>query len=147
MRSELTLRAATTNQIRGARVPVKKHNPSDLFPQYRNYSHGIEISGDSRILIISGLNGYEPDGETMPEPFEAQARLIWTYIGSILTSANLGFKDIVSLRTYLAHPDYDEPNIAVRKEFLGSNEPASTVICCQLLETKWKLEIEAIAAA
>ncbi|MGI9204463.1 MAG: RidA family protein [Woeseiaceae bacterium] len=127
-------------------MPIKKHNPKDLFPQYNNYSHGIEVTGDSRILFISGLNGYEHDGETMPKSFEGQARLIWTHIGSILTSANMGFEHIVSLRTYLAHPDYDEPNIAMRKEFLGSNEPASTVICCQLLESKWKLEIEAVAA-
>jgi len=127
-------------------VPVKKHNPPDLFPQYNNYSHAIEVSGDSRILFISGLNGYEADGVAMPESFEDQARLIWSYIGSILESAGMTYENIVSLRTYLAHPDYDEPNIAMRKEFLGNNEPASTVICCQLLETKWKLEIEAVAA-
>ena len=98
------------------------------------------------MLFISGLNGYEADGVSMPDSFEDQARLIWTYIGSILESAGMGYGNIVSLRTYLAHPDYDEPNIAMRKEYLGNNEPASTVICCQLLETKWKLEIEAVAA-
>ena len=86
------------------------------------------------------------DGVEMPESFEDQAHLIWTYIGSILKSADMGYENIVSLRTYLANPDYDEPNIAVRKEYLDDNEPASTVICCQLLETKWKLEIEAVAA-
>lgn len=127
-------------------MPVKRHNPSDLFPQYNNYSHGIEVVGDSRVLFISGLNGYEQDGVSMPETFEGQARLIWSYIGSVLESAGMGYDNIVSLRTYLAHPDYDEQNIAMRKEFLGDNEPASTVICCQLLETEWKLEIEAVAA-
>ena len=58
----------------------------------------------------------------------------------------MGYENIVSLRTYLCHPDFDELNIAIRKEFLGSCEPASTVVCCQLLETEWKLEIEAVAA-
>jgi len=127
-------------------MPLKKHNPTDLFPQYNNYSHGIEVFGDSRLLFISGLNGYEPDGISMPKSFEGQARLIWRHIGSILDSADMGYANIVSLRTYLGHPAYDEPNIAMRREFLGDNEPASTVICCQLLETEWKLEIEAIAA-
>jgi enamine deaminase RidA (YjgF/YER057c/UK114 family) len=127
-------------------VPIKKHNPTDIFPQYSNYSHGIEVSGNSRILFISGLNGYESDGATMPDSFEDQARLIWTHIGTILRAAGMGFEDIVSLRTYLAHPDFDVPNIAMRREFLGDHEPASTVICCQLLETRWKLEIEAVAA-
>ena len=127
-------------------MPIEKHNPTDLFPQYNNYSHGVEVAGDSRVLFISGLNGYERDGISIPDSFEGQARLIWTYIGSILESAGMTYENIVSLRTYLAHPDYDEPNIALRKEFLGDNQPASTVICCQLLETEWKLEIEAVAA-
>ena len=86
------------------------------------------------------------DGTTMPESFEEQGRLIWTHIGSILESASMGYEHIVSLRTYLAGPEFDESNIALRKEFLGNSEPASTVICCQLLESKWKLEIEAVAA-
>lgn len=127
-------------------MAVKRHNPTDVFPQYQNYSHGVEVGGDSRILFISGLNGYEADGRTMPETFEGQARLIWTHMGSILRSAGMGYENIVSLRTYLAHPDYDEPNIAMRREFLGDNEPASAVVCCPLLESDWKLEIEAVAA-
>ncbi|MEO0488580.1 MAG: RidA family protein [Cyanobacteria bacterium P01_A01_bin.123] len=127
-------------------MPITKHNPTELFPQYHNYSHAVEVSGDSRILFISGLNGYLPDGTTLPESFEAQGELIWGHIGTILKSAGMGYENIVSLRTYLASPDYDEPNVQLRMKYLGDNEPASTVICCQLLESKWKLEIEAIAA-
>jgi hypothetical protein len=56
-------------------MPVIKHNPKELFPQYRCYSHAIEIHGDSRLLLISGLNGYLSDGITMPESFENKQRL------------------------------------------------------------------------
>jgi len=31
-------------------------------------------------------------------------------------------------------------------KYLGNHEVSSTVICCQLLDPKWKLEIEAMAA-
>jgi 2-iminobutanoate/2-iminopropanoate deaminase len=55
--------------------------------------------------------------------------------------------NLVSLRTYLDDPKYDEPNALMRAKQLGSHRVASTVVCCQLLETKWKLEIEAVAAA
>ncbi len=127
-------------------MAIIRHNPQTLFPQYRNYSHAVEVEGDSRILFISGLNGYMPDGETMPESFEEQGEIIWGHIGEILNSAKMGYKNIISLRTYLASPEYDEPNVKLRVKYFGDNEPASTVICCQLLETKWKLEIEAIAA-
>lgn len=127
-------------------MTITKHNPKELFPPYRNYSHAIEVSGESRILFISGLNGYLADGKTMPDSFEEQGELIWKHIGSILKSAGMTYDNIVSLRTYLASPEYDELNVKLRMKYLGDNHPASTVICCQLLESKWKLEIEAVAA-
>ena len=46
-------------------MPVVKHNPENLYPQYQNYSHAIEVSSGSRLLIISGLNGYLADGKSM----------------------------------------------------------------------------------
>jgi len=127
-------------------MPITKHNPIEMFPQYRNYSHAVEVSGNSRLLFISGLNGYLSDGMTMPDSFEEQAEIIWRYVGVILKSAGMTYENIVSLRTYLASPEYDEPNVRLRMKYLGDNQPASTVVCCQLLESKWKLEIEAVAA-
>jgi enamine deaminase RidA (YjgF/YER057c/UK114 family) len=128
-------------------MPTAKHNPSELFPQYRNYSHAIEVSSNSRLLFISGLNGYLADGKTMPDSFEEQGEIIWGHIGTILKSAGMTYENIISLRTYLSSPEYDEPNVKLRMKYLGNNQPALTVICCQLLEPKWKLEIEAVAAA
>lgn len=49
------------------------HNPADLFPPYRGYVHAAEVVGGARLLFISGLNGYERDGISMPESFEEQA--------------------------------------------------------------------------
>lgn len=118
-------------------MPIIRHNPLELFPQYRNYSHAVEVSGDSRILFISGLNGYLPDGKTMPDLFEEQGRIIWEHIGSILKFAGMSYDNIISLRTYLSSPEYDEPNVKLRMKYLGNNQLASTVICCQLLESKW----------
>lgn len=127
-------------------MAIIKHNPQTLFPQYSNYSHAVEVEGDARILFISGLNGYQPDGTTMPDSFEEQCKIIWEHIGEVLKSANMSYENIISLRTYLASPEYSEASTEIRVKYLGNNEPASTTICCQLLETKWKLEIEAIAA-
>jgi len=127
-------------------MPVIKHNPEGVFPPYRAYSHAVEVKGDSSILIISGLNGYLADGQTMPDSFEEQGEIIWQHIGTILKSAGMGYENVVSIRTYLADPSYDEANVQLRMKYMGDNKPASTVICCQLLETKWKLEVEAMAA-
>lgn len=127
-------------------MAIIKHNPTGLFPQYRNYSHAVEISGNSRLLIISGLNGYLQDGKSMPDSFEEQGEIIWQNIGTILRSADMGYENIVSIRTYLADPSFDEANVQLRVKYLADNQPALTVICCQLLDPKWKLEVEVTAA-
>jgi enamine deaminase RidA (YjgF/YER057c/UK114 family) len=127
-------------------MPVIKHNPEKLYPQYQSYSHAVEIRGDSRLLIISGLNGYLQDGKTMPESFEEQGEIIWQHLGTILESAGMNYTNLVSLRTYLASPEYDEPNVRLRKKYLGDHQVALTVVCAQLLDPRWKLEVEAIAA-
>jgi 2-iminobutanoate/2-iminopropanoate deaminase len=128
-------------------VTVIKHNPQGLFPQYKCYSHAIEIGGGSRLLMISGLNGYLADGKTMPETFEEQAEIIWGHIRTLLDSAGMDVTHLVSLRIYLADPAYDEANVRMRVKYLGAHEPCLTVVCCRLLDPRWKLEIEAMAAA
>ena len=127
-------------------MPIVAHNPSAVFPPYRAYCHGMEVKGESSLLFISGLNGYMADGQTMPESFEEQADLVWGHIQSILASAGMQLGNIVSLRTYLADPAYDEANVRMRVKYLGDHTPSSTVICCRLLDPRWKLEVEAVAA-
>jgi enamine deaminase RidA (YjgF/YER057c/UK114 family) len=127
-------------------MAIIKPNPAGLFPPYRSYSHAVEISGNNRLLIISGLNGYLPDGTTMPDSFEEQGDIIWQHIGTLLRAAGMDYENLVSIRTYLADPIYDEPNVQLRMKYLGSHQPASTVVCCKLLEPKWKLEVEAMAS-
>jgi 2-iminobutanoate/2-iminopropanoate deaminase len=127
-------------------VPVIKHNPENIYPQYQNYSHAMEVSSGSRLLIISGLNGYLADGKSMPETFEEQGEMIWKHLGTVLESAQMGYQNLVSIRFYLASPEFDEANVRLRKKYLGNHQPALTVICCQLLDPHWKLEVEAMAA-
>ncbi|HKR33432.1 MAG TPA: Rid family hydrolase [Steroidobacteraceae bacterium] len=128
-------------------MPIIQHNPPQLFPPYRCYTHATEIRGDARLLIVSGLNGYLQDGRTMPESFEDQAEIIWMHLQTLLRSADMTVANLVSLRTYLADPKYDEANVRMRVKHLGTHAPCGTVICCQLLDPRWKLEVEAMAAA
>lgn len=127
-------------------MTVIQHNPEGVFPPYRCYSHATEIRGDLRLLLISGLNGYLADGITMPESFEEQGDLIWTYMGTILRSAGMEYRDLVSVRTYLAAPEFDEANVRLRVKYLGEHRVSLTVVCSPLLDPRWKLEIEAMAA-
>lgn len=127
-------------------MPVIQHNPPGVFPPYRCYAHATEVRGDARLLTISGLNGYLADGRTLPESFEAQGDLIWQHIGTILRATDMDYHDLVSMRFYLADPEYDEANVQLRMKYLGTHKVALTVICCRLLDPRWKLEVEATAA-
>jgi len=82
----------------------------------------------------------------MPESFEDQAEQIWQHLGVILAAADLAYCDLVSVRTYLAEPSYRAANTALRTKYLGQHDPSLTVVCCQLLDPSWKVELEAVAA-
>jgi enamine deaminase RidA (YjgF/YER057c/UK114 family) len=124
----------------------RAHNPDDVYPPYVNYAHAIEAPAGARTLYVSGLNGFERDGTTMPGSFEAQAGLIWRHLDRVLASADMTFADLVSLRFYLADPAFDPANVALLMHHLGDHRAARTVVCARLLEPEWLLEVEAIAA-
>lgn len=124
----------------------RTHNPEGVFPPYANYAHAVEVPPGSRLLFISGLNGYESDGRTMPADFESQADLVWSHLERILDSAGMSVTDLVSLRFYLADPALDPSNVTVLTRRLGDHAAARTVVCAGLLEPGWLIEIEAIAA-
>lgn len=127
-------------------MTLQVHNPEGVFPPYANYAHAVEVPAGSRMLFISGLNGYQTDGQTMPADFEAQADLIWSHLERILDDAAMSISDLVSLRFYLAEPVLDPANVAILKSRLGDHRAARTVVCAGLLEPGWLIEIEAIAA-
>ena len=67
-------------------MTVILHNPPEVFPPYRCYAHATEVSAGSRTLYISGLNGFNVDGMTMPESFDEHTELIWKHMGAILNA-------------------------------------------------------------
>ena len=127
-------------------MSLRTINPANVFPPYANYAHAVEVSAGSRLLFVSGLNGYHADGVTMPQDFEGQAELIWSHLESILTAADMSITNLVSLRFYLAEPAHDPANVNLLKRRLGDHHAARTVICAGMLEPGWLVEVEAVAA-
>ena len=125
---------------------IISHNPPGVFPPYAGYAHAVEVPPGARTLFISGLNGYELDGTTMPADFAGQAQLVWRHLGTILTAANMSYSDLVSLRFFLASAADDPANVTLIKEHLGGHRSCRTVVVQELLEPEWLVEIEAIAA-
>ena len=128
-------------------MPITRHNPEGVFPPYSNYAHAVEVPPGARTLYISGLNGYEEDGVSMPADFGGQATLVWRHLGTVLASAGMTYADLVSLRFFLASAADDPANVAILNQHLGDHLAARTVVVQQLLEPAWLIEIEAIAAS
>jgi 2-iminobutanoate/2-iminopropanoate deaminase len=128
-------------------MSLRPINPDNVFPPYANYAHAVEVSAGSRLLFVSGLNGYHADGTTMPDDFEGQAELIWSHLENVLAAADMSITNLVSLRFYLAEPAYDPANVDLLKRRLGDHHAARTVVCAGMLEPGWLVEIEAVAAA
>jgi 2-iminobutanoate/2-iminopropanoate deaminase len=59
----------------------------------------------------------------------------------------MGISDLVKVTTFLSSRDNAPVNTTVRREVLGEHRPALTVIVAEIFDSKWKLEIEAVAAA
>lgn len=124
---------------------MRAFNPGSIPAPEGRYAHAIEVDASRRLLFISGQIPEALDG-SVPEGFEAQCRLVWASIASILASAGLGSRDLIKVTTFLSDRSLSEMNARIRREVLGSHEPSLTVVCASLLDSRWLLEIEAVAA-
>lgn len=110
------------------------------------YSQAIEVRDARRLLFISGQVPESPDGH-VPVDFRSQARLAWSNVEAQLEAASMSIENLVKVTIFLSSREYAAPNSEVRSEFLGSHEPALTVIITGIFDETWLLEIEACGAA
>jgi enamine deaminase RidA (YjgF/YER057c/UK114 family) len=109
------------------------------------YSQALEVAGARRLLFVSGQIPENVQGEIPPD-FRAQAHLAWSNVFAQLQSAGMTPASLVKVTTFLSSREYALVNREVRKEVLGVNAPALTVIIAGIFDERWLLEIEAIAA-
>lgn len=120
--------------------------PADVAAPEGGYVHGLRLAAGQELLFVSGQIPSNPDG-SIAQGFDAQCRAVWRNILAVLQAAGLGVGDIVKITTFLTSRDNAARNGAIRREVLGSHQPALTVIVAQTLDPAWLLEIEAIAAS
>jgi enamine deaminase RidA (YjgF/YER057c/UK114 family) len=115
-------------------------------PPVGGYAQALEITGASRILFISGQIPTEKNG-TVPESFEAQARLVWANIIAQLRAADMTLDNLVKVTFFLSDRKYIPDYRRVRQEVLENRRVALTTIITGIFDEAWLLEIEAVAAA
>ena len=124
---------------------IVAHNPSSVRAPAGGYSMGLELSQHRRLLFISGQVPEKADG-SLPEGFEAQCEQAWRNVIEVLAAAGLGVTHLVKVTTFLTGLDQVVANRAVRRKMLDGHESALTVMIAETVDSKWLLEIEAIAA-
>jgi enamine deaminase RidA (YjgF/YER057c/UK114 family) len=124
---------------------IVNHNPATVHPPAGGYSMGLELTQHRRLLFVSGQVPEKTDG-TVPEGFEAQCAQAWRNVIEVLAAAGLGVEHLVKVTTFLTDRDQVVTNRTIRRAVLGEHQPALTVVIVETVDSKWLLEIEAIAA-
>ena len=121
-------------------------NPQDVHQPLGSYSHQIEISGNERLLVISGQVGMRQDGTIPEDPFE-QIDLAFENIFRNLRAANMEIKDIIKLTYYLVGEIDTAKRRAVVLSKLQGHQPCSTLLYVAALASPvFRVEIDAWAS-
>ncbi|RVX74378.1 hypothetical protein B0A52_01503 [Exophiala mesophila] len=128
-------------------------NPPTLFdPTGHNYSHASVTDSPKRIIHTAGQVAIDQNGQ-IPSTFEAQARLIFSNIKTILAEAGASVKDITMITGFVV--DYSSNTVIFEliKEFLTISgtevhkPPQAVIPVAELAIPGCKLEILVVAAA
>lgn len=120
-------------------------NPETIHPPVGRYVHQIEVSGEDRLLFISGQVGRDRDG-VVPAEALAQLELALRNVLANLEAAGFESTDLVKVVTYVV----GELDPAGRREVIervfGDHITTSTLLFISALAgPQYKVEVDAWA--
>jgi len=125
---------------------VKEHNPGTLVAPFTQFAQGLEFT-PRRWLSISGQVAARPDGSVAPD-VETQLEEVWGKILAILASAEMAPANLVRIGGFITDRADAPAFRAVRDRHLAGARPTSTlVVVAGLVDPRWRVEIEGLAAA
>lgn len=125
---------------------LKHRTPDTIRKPFANYSHGVEVPPNARLLFCSGQLAVSQD-DRIPDGTLAQAHLCFDNIGAVLRSAGMDFSDIVRINAYVTGREHMAPYMVARDARFDDAPPASTLmIVSGFTREEFTVEIEAIAA-
>ncbi|MFI7058318.1 RidA family protein [Streptosporangium canum] len=109
-------------------------------------SQAIKAGG---FVFASGQAGFDENGVTVSDDFEAQARQAFANLDRVLREAGSSLADAVKVTILVTDL---EPNldtiIRLRREFFVEPYPADTLIqISRLAQADWQVEVDATAVA
>jgi len=118
-------------------------------PAAGGYSHVIGVDlGERRMLFVSGQLPLDREGALVGAgDMGAQTRQVFENLRIILESEGATFADVVKMGTYLTSLDDLAAVREVRREYLGTEPPASTLVQVRaLVLPEAMIEVDVIAA-
>ena len=106
--------------------------------------------GYSRAVIAGGfihISGCVCPGTDVPDDVVAQCKGAIGLIAETLKDAGATFADVVRVRYILPNPADFEPCWPTLRATFGAHPPAATMMSCNLIDPKYKIEIEVTALA
>ena len=121
-------------------------DPDCVYAPLGLYSHTVIVPSGTELLFLSGQVGVRPDG-SVGENIAEQADQVFANIVSLLHAHGLEASNIIKLTTYMIADQNGQDVRTARLKHLGSHRPASTAIyVSQLVDPKWLVEVDAVAA-
>jgi enamine deaminase RidA (YjgF/YER057c/UK114 family) len=120
-------------------------NPKTISAPNGTYSHGVLVTGESKLLAISGQVAIQSDGN-VPEFITEQCEVVWKNIVAILEESGMSIKNLIKVNSYLTSPQQIKAFVEIRTKYLQGHCPASTlVVVSALADPRFLVEIEGYA--
>ena len=121
-------------------------NPEAIHPPVGRYVHQIEVSGEGRLLFISGQVGKDRDGSIPADPV-AQFEIALRNVIANLEAAGFEVRDLVKIVTYVVGEMDPVRRREVLDRLLGDHVTTSTLLFISALASPaYKVEVDAWAA-
>jgi len=112
------------------------------FEQRVGYSRAVRVGTH---VWVSGTAPIMPGDDDPPAGAYEQAHVCLTIIARALEEAGATLDDVVRTRIYVTTPDDIDAVGRAHGEVFAEARPATTGIVTQLLDPRWRVEIEAEA--
>lgn len=110
------------------------------------FSQAYKVDGAMSVVFLAGQGPVTPDGQVLDADFEAQARLTFQNMQTVLEQAGASFESVVKLTAFFTDISNLRDYARVRNEYIVGHSPASTAMEVRRLALPgMTIEVEAIA--
>ena len=126
-------------------------NPKELGAAPKFYSHAVSMSGQGKLIYVSGQVSWRADGQVVGAgDMRAQCEQVFKNLTNVLRGAGATWSDIIKMNSYMVNLNAE--NVAAFREtragYLKPGQmPASTLVgVTSLVQPELLLEVEVVVA-